>query len=886
MAARIHRLDEATVNRIAAGEIIHRPANALKELLENALDAGSTSVQVLVKDGGLKLLQIQDTGHGIHKDDLGIVCERFTTSKLRKFEDLHSIATFGFRGEALASISHVAHLTITSRTPDSPCAWRATYSDGKLVPPKAGASADPKPCAGNAGTTITVRVPACSAVQRAAAYAGALEQVEDLFFNVPIRRKTFTNLAEEYTRVLEVVQRYAIHNSRVGFSCKKHSAQVADLQTASNASKLDNIRAVFGNNVARELIEFEFESVRWQFKATGHISNANFNTKRFTLLLFINNRLVESPAVKKSLEALYAKYLPKGTHPFVYLSLELNPETVDVNVHPTKRHVQFLHEDSIIEALCEAIDQRLASANDSRVYYVQTTLSAGVPSFAPNPPASQVPAAAYDEAKGPENARDAGARQQTLRLAPADSNDAAVAPSGPIARSGSSRGLSAATPVRAPEHKLVRTDNRVRTLDAYIAPAAKTVGTSRASPPQREAEPPTINPAAAVVALADTETANTISSPSKRQRIERAAEMQQDRSRVSLGRPASLAQSTARQPAALPIEDDIDDFDDDAPRRGKAVEQQREPDAARGGAMDVDGDNDAQVGVGQPTLGSLSSSQTIPGRHFVDVRLTSVLELRDDVVAQEHKALTEMFREHSFVGCVNNAVALIQHHTKLYLVNYQDLSRELCYQVVLRGFSNFGFITLETPLSIHELVLIALDCSDYWEESMMPKQEIAATITTTITDRREMLLEYFSIQVDGDGLLGALPVLMRDYVPNMDKLPEFVLRLGSHVNWDEERPCFQSIAEELAVFYEVEAPLADELAASQAATSQPPVQASLASLAPRAVDPDTAEYRRVIEHVVFPHIKRYMIGTKAMLADKLVTQIADLPDLYKVFERC
>nr|KAJ3423002.1 DNA mismatch repair protein [Polyrhizophydium stewartii] len=767
MAARIHRLDEATVNRIAAGEIIHRPANALKELLENALDAGSTSVQVLVKDGGLKLLQIQDTGHGIHKDDLGIVCERFTTSKLRKFEDLHSIATFGFRGEALASISHVAHLTITSRTPDSP----ATYSDGKLVPPKAGASADPKPCAGNAGTTITVRVPACSAVQRAAAYAGALEQVEDLFFNVPIRRKTFTNLAEEYTRVLEVVQRYAIHNSRVGFSCKKHSAQVADLQTASNASKLDNIRAVFGNNVARELIEFEFESVRWQFKATGHISNANFNTKRFTLLLFINNRLVESPAVKKSLEALYAKYLPKGTHPFVYLSLELNPETVDVNVHPTKRHVQFLHEDSIIEALCEAIDQRLASANDSRVYYVQTTLSAGVPSFAPNPPASQVPAAAYDEAKA-------------------------------------SRGLSAATPVRAPEHKLVRTDNRVRTLDAYIAPAAKT-------------------------------------------------------------------------PAALPIEDDIDDFDDDAPRRGKAVEQQREPDAARGGAMDVDGDNDAQVGVGQPTLGSLSSSQTIPGRHFVDVRLTSVLELRDDVVAQEHKALTEMFREHSFVGCVNNAVALIQHHTKLYLVNYQDLSRELCYQVVLRGFSNFGFITLETPLSIHELVLIALDCSDYWEESMMPKQEIAATITTTITDRREMLLEYFSIQVDGDGLLGALPVLMRDYVPNMDKLPEFVLRLGSHVNWDEERPCFQSIAEELAVFYEVEAPLADELAASQAATSQPPVQASLASLAPRAVDPDTAEYRRVIEHVVFPHIKRYMIGTKAMLADKLVTQIADLPDLYK-----
>jgi DNA mismatch repair protein MLH1 len=153
---RIKALSQDVVNKIAAGEIIVAPVHALKELIENAVDAGSTALEVVIKDGGLKLLQITDNGHGIDKEDLPILCERFTTSKLKAFEDLTSIGTYGFRGEALASISHIAHLSVTTRTKESSCAWRANFADGKLASPKPGQSADPKPIAGRPGTQITV----------------------------------------------------------------------------------------------------------------------------------------------------------------------------------------------------------------------------------------------------------------------------------------------------------------------------------------------------------------------------------------------------------------------------------------------------------------------------------------------------------------------------------------------------------------------------------------------------------------------------------------------------------------------------------------------------------------------------------------------------------
>jgi DNA mismatch repair protein MLH1 len=316
----IRKLEETVINRIAAGEVVQRPSAAIKELIENSLDAGSTSITIVVKGGGLNLLQIQDNGHGIRKEDLDIVCERFTTSKLSTFEDLQSIATFGFRGEALASITHVAHVTILTKTKSSPCAYKAKYLDGKLAPQKAGEKAEPKACAGVQGTTITV---------------------EDLFYNMLTRKQAFKNPAEEYQRILDVVTKYSIRygDSGVSFTCKKHGSAVPDLHTPVStpaSGTLENIRIAYGSNLARELIDFTVEhnaetsSLRspggtdmsaLKVSITGKVSNANYSTKKATYVFFINNRLVECPAIRKTIEGVYADILPRHTFPFVYLSI-------------------------------------------------------------------------------------------------------------------------------------------------------------------------------------------------------------------------------------------------------------------------------------------------------------------------------------------------------------------------------------------------------------------------------------------------------------------------------------------------------------------------------------------------------------------------------------
>ncbi|KAK4126130.1 DNA mismatch repair protein MutL [Parathielavia appendiculata] len=708
---RIKALDQDVVNKIAAGEIIVAPVHALKELIENAVDAGSTSVEVLVKDGGLKLLQITDNGCGIDKEDLPILCERFTTSKLQKFEDLQTIATYGFRGEALASISHIAHLTVTTKTRDSNCAWRAYYDSGKLVPAKPGQSSDPKPVAGRQGTQITV---------------------EDLFYNVPTRRRAFRSPSDEYNKIIDMVGRYAIHCSNVAFSCKKHGESSTSIAVQASASCLDRIRQIYGGSVANELTEFSTSNDRWAFKAKGLATNANHSTKKTTVLLFINHRCVESSNIRKAIDQTYSAFLPKNGHPFVYLSLEIDPRRVDVNVHPTKREVNFLNEDEIIQAICEHIRSKLAAVDASRTFVTQSLLPGGTWSC-----------------PGPDP-------QQSIAAAPCKT----------------STGAARRTTTRPNENNLVRTDTNLRKITSMLPPAA-------------------------------------VAGPS----------------------------------------------------------------SGPGAAHDAD----AEI-----------QYETVD-REVTACRLISIRELRAEVRDNIHHQLTEIFANHTFVGVVDERrrLAAIQGGVKLYLVDYGRVCFEYFYQLGLTDFGNFGVIRFSPPLDLKELLTLAAQqekdvetgrdgIDDDDDDFNVP--EIVELVAAQLIERREMLLEYFSLDISPTGELLSIPLLIKGYNPAIVKLPRFLLRLGPHVNWTEEKACFESFLKELAAFY-----VPEQLPATPG--NEEGVAAEEEAGISDEIKARRSHVRRALEHVLFPAFKSRLVATKSLMQGGIL-EVANLKGLYRVFERC
>lgn len=329
---RIQLLSPRLANQIAAGEVVERPASVIKELLENCLDAGARRIDVEVEQGGIKLLRVRDDGGGIPADDLPLALARHATSKIRELEDLESVMSLGFRGEALASISSVSRLTMTSRTADAEQAWQVE-TEGRDMQPRV------QPAAHPVGTSVEVR---------------------DLFFNTPARRKFLRAEKTEFDHLQEVIKRLALARFDVAFHLRHNGKTIFSLhEAADEVARARRVGAVCGPAFLEQALPIEIE--RNGLHLWGWVGLPTFSRSQPDLQYFyVNGRMVRDKLVAHAVRQAYRDVLYNGRHPTFVLFLEVDPATVDVNVHPTKHEVRFRDSRMVHDFLYGTLHRALA----------------------------------------------------------------------------------------------------------------------------------------------------------------------------------------------------------------------------------------------------------------------------------------------------------------------------------------------------------------------------------------------------------------------------------------------------------------------------------------------------------------------------------------------
>ena len=320
-------LDDLTINQIAAGEVIERPASVVKELVENSIDAGAKNITVEIKNGGISYIRITDDGSGIMPDDMEIAFERHATSKIRKADDLDTVKSMGFRGEALASIAAIAKVELVSRTEQNDIGYKIEIQGGEIL--------DKHEEGCQKGTTITVK---------------------ELFYNTPVRYKFLKKDFTESGYIEDALTRIALANPSV--SIKLVNTGKISIQTTGSGNLEDVIYSIFGKEIAQNLlpVDYDYEDM----KVTGVIGKPSVaRSNRSNQLFFVNKRFIKDKTLTSAAEQAFKGLVTVGKHGFLVLNLEMDPKKVDVNVHPTKLEVRFQEDGKVFKAIYNSIKQSL-----------------------------------------------------------------------------------------------------------------------------------------------------------------------------------------------------------------------------------------------------------------------------------------------------------------------------------------------------------------------------------------------------------------------------------------------------------------------------------------------------------------------------------------------
>lgn len=804
-------LPKEVVDQIAAGEVVQRPVSVVKELLENSLDAGSSHIVIHVEKGGLGKLVITDDGCGIPKSGLALAATRHATSKLTTVDDFENLQTFGFRGEALASISTVSRLSVTSRIEDSQVGFSQTYRNGSPT------LKQPKPCARKKGTTITV---------------------QDLFYNVPHRLKTYSKReSEEYNKILTVLQNYAIYYPYAGFVCERTRAgnKIVDV----NTSQLQHVKSliqkrrnnpditvpqndpdyvkatkqimahVFESNLEKNTLHFESSSDTstgndFTYNAQVFYTSPFYDAKTTKFVLFLNDRLVDLPVLKRSCEEVYATNCAK-VKPILVIKVKVPGAQVDVNVHPSKRQVALMYQDELCTAICDKL-------RDVLQQYGQTFQAESVAPIIANP---------YKRKR----------KQSTISVNENGENE--------TSSSSKTKTTAGSIKKKTPPSRLVRTSGAtpVGAIEPFLVP---TQSSQKRPLSQSSQESMGNTPNSASFTQDSTTSMGTASS-------HHSNESRQPQNSLSTKSTQSTDSTTIdfSQPGAF----------------ASALQEDR-----RKGVM-----------IRKPLL---RPKRVTPS----ECTYVSIASLRKRVNKETSDELCQTFRDAYFVGVMSHQRSLIQCGDQLIMINHLELAKLLFYQLALARFSGAvmaqlgengsGGVNIQTviaqALQVEDDLVLPEENGDRDDVKKMLEQKtgllpvneanenFASDATSCLEERSVMLEEYFSIQIErkddgGDAILTGLPVLLDGHVPEPHGLPIFLLRLATQVDWNEEKRCFHGICQELGNYY--------------------------------AMLP-TENYEAYVRHTLFPAISYLLNPPERIKTDGSFTTMTQLSTLYKVFERC
>jgi DNA mismatch repair protein MLH1 len=794
----IHILPQEIVDRIAAGEVVQRPANAIKEVLENSLDSGASSISVTMEAADSWC--IVDNGKGICRDDLKLAATRHATSKLSSTSDFDTLESFGFRGEALASISMCSQLTIVSKPAEERVAYKQIYKDG------APCLESPQPCARQQGTTI---------------------RIDNLFYNVPHRQKANSS-SESYNQVLSILQSYAVLVAGDGISiiCQKKSRGTTkvDLNSAGAAQQINDeasskkqkamatkqvLQQVHGSQVIPHLCEFEAEmkdtakdtdgntvteshqadSNDCQFSCQGFITSPSYgaHNKKTSFTLFCNNRLVECSPLKRAVEAVYSEYTT--ARPLVFWSIQVPPHQIDVNVHPTKRQVTLLYLDEISSHLQQAL--RACLQDQGQTFQTQSVLS-------------QLTSAKRKREKENEETNSTQSLTQSQIT--------------PISSSLSS------TATKLPPSKLIRTNRSSQ--QGSIEPFVRMTSSSQAtqSQPLTQASPPD----SSTLPQSDSSlnTKHLPECPLASSRAELPTDLNEP------GAFAKVATACTCRTSVTRTQDIV-----------------RLPPQSQ------------QVFAVQPRKIQPSSCD-----------YKSVISLRKKISKRAaDTSFVGQLRSSCLVGVLSHQRSLLQCGADLVIMNHHESACELFYQLALLQFGALVVGEFAVPIDIAVVIAQSLEVEDMIQRdemcedstTLLPVSEWNETSSIQaaafLREKAPMLMDYFSISIETDNndriVLSGLPVLLNGHAPSPHGLGLFLLRLATQVDYSDEKPCFHGLCWELARYY-----------ASMTAANE-------------------ADWYNMVRHSLFPSISTLLLPSKLLQAQSFQT-VANLSQLYKVFERC